>query len=183
MKIRPEARNIMIAFGSPTTELDARIQEEFSNLIDSPGALDSVAWQPLPLTALAQAYASANARVVSADPSFSVPDAIVNHLSDTSPAPLAPEWRAPLLSAVDEAGESYFTAASDDFNRGDTVSGAKNLCHAANCVVIGQAALHGWPHATDDDINAVVALATGTLPQNADEIYNLLQQLPATDST
>ena len=72
--------------------------------------------------------------------------------------------------------ESYFTAASDDFNRGDTVSGAENLCHAANCVVIGQPALHGWPHATDDDINVVVALATGTLPQNADETYNLLQQ-------
>lgn len=180
MEIRPEARNIMIAFGSPTTELDARIQEDISKLINSLDAFDSVDWQPLPLTALAQAYANANARVVVEDPNSSFLDAIVNYLADTPPAPLAPEWRAPLLAAVDEASESYFTAASNDFKRGDTVSGTANLCYAANCFVIGQAALHGWPHATDDDdTNAVVALATGTLPRNADEIYNLLQQAPS----
>ena len=180
MRIRPEARNIMIAFGSPSAGLNARIQDEISNLIDSLDAFDSVAWQPLPLTALAQAYSSANARVVSADPNFSGLGAIVNYLADTPPAPLAPEWRAPLLSAVDEASESYFTDARNDFKRGDTVSGTENLCYAANCVVIGQAALHGWPHATDDDdTNAVVALATGTLPQNAGEIYDLLQQAPS----
>ena len=100
--------------------------------------------------------------------------------STTSRIPRRLPWHqsgAPLLAAVDEASESYFTSARNDFNRGDTVSGTGNLCHAANCFVIGQAALHGWPHATDDDdINAVVALATDTLPQNADEIYKPLQQ-------
>ena len=147
------------------------------SLIDSLVAFDSVAWQPLPLTALAQAYA--NARTIAVDLPFSFPDAVVNYLADTPPAPLAPELCEPLLDAVDQASESYFTAARNDFKRGDTVSGTENLCYAANCAVIGQAALHGWPHATDDDdTNAVVALATGTLPQDADEVYNLLMQAP-----
>ena len=179
MKIRPEAREIMIAFGSPSAELGTQVRETALNLIGSLDAFDSVAWQPLPLTSPAQAYASANARVASSDPNFSVSNAMVNYLADTPPAPLAPEWRMPLLSAVGEASESYFTSARIDLKRGDTVSGTENLCHAANWVVIGQAALHGWPHATEeDDINAVVALATGTLPQSADELYNLLQQAP-----
>ncbi len=177
MKIRPEAREIMIAFGSPGVELGAQPRETAVSLIDSLVAFDSVAWQPLPLTALAQAYA--NAQAVSADPPFSVPDTVVNYLADTPPAPLASELRSPLLDAVEQASESYFTAARNDFKRGDTVSGTENLCYAANCAVIGQAALHSWPHATDDDdTNAVVALATGTLPQSADELYNLLQQAP-----
>ena len=178
MKIRPEARQIMIAFGSPSAELGAQTRETALNLIDSLAAFDSVAWQPLPLTALAQAYA--NAQAVSADPPFSGPDDVVNYLADTPPAPLAPELRSPLLDAVDQASESYFTAARNDFKRGDTASGTENLCYAANCAVIGQAALHGWPHATEeDDTNAVVALATGTLPQDADEVYNLLMQAPS----
>lgn len=178
MEIRPEARTIMIAFARPASPLDATIQEQFLKLIDSLDALDSVEWQPLPLTALAQAYA--NAQVVLADPPFGAPDAVVNYLLDTPPAPLNAEWRTPLLTAVDQASEHYFAAARNDFNLGDTVSGTENLYHAANCAVIGQAALHGWPHATDDDdTNAVVALATGTLPQNPGEIYNLLQQAPS----
>ena len=178
MKIRPEARQIMIAFGSPSAELGAQTRETALNLIDSLAAFDSVAWQPLPLTALTQAYA--NAPAVSADPPFSVPDDVVNYLADTPPAPLAPELRSPLLDAVNQASESYFTAARNDFKRGDTASGTENLCYAANCAVIGQAALHGWPHATEeDDTNAVVALATGTLPQDADEVYNLLMQAPS----
>ena len=178
MKIRPEAREIMIAFGSPSADFGAQPREIAVSLIDSLVEFDSVAWQPLPLTALAQAYA--NAQAVPADPPFSVNDTVVNYLAETSPAPLASELRSPLLDAVDQASESYFTAARNDFHRGDAVSGTENLCHAANCAVIGQAALHGWPHATDDDdTNAVVALATGTLPQSADEIYDLLQQAPS----
>ena len=177
MEIRPEARTIMMAFARPKTELDASIQGNILKAIDALTNFDSVEWQPLPLTALAQAFA--NAQLVALAPPFGVSDAFANYLSDTSPAPLAPEWRMPLLTAVDEASEHYFTAAQNDFDLGDTVSGTENLCHAANCAVIGQAALHGWPHATDDDdTNAVVALATGTLPRNADEIYNLLQQAP-----
>ena len=178
MKIRPEAREIMIAFESPIAGINARIQDNISNLIDSLDAFDSVPWQPLPLTALAQAYA--NVQVVAVDPPFRVNDTVVNYLADTPPAPLAPEWHAPLLAAVDQASESYFTVARNDFDRGDTISGTENLCYAANCVVIGQAALHGWPHATDDDdTNAVVALATGTLPRDADEVYDLLRQAPS----
>ena len=180
MKIRPEARNIMVAFGSPKAELAPRLQEETWGLINSLDTFDSAEWQPLPLTAFAQAYGSAKAWVVSADQSSDVSDAITNYLADTPPAPLAPEWHAPLLAAVDQASESYFTVARNDFDRGDTISGTENLCYAANCVVIGQAALHGWPHATDDDdTNAVVALATGTLPQSAGEVYDLLRQAPS----
>ena len=177
MKIRPEAREIMIALGSPSADFGAQTREIAMSLIDSLVAFDSVAWQPLPLTALAQAYA--NARAAAVEPPFSVPDTVVNYLADTHPAPLSSELHAPLLDAVDQATESYFSAARNDFKRGDTVSGTENLCYAANCAVIGQAALHGWPHATeDDDTNAVVAIATGTLPQNADEVYNLLMQAP-----
>ena len=177
MKIRPEAQQIMIAFGSPSAEIGAQAQETALNLIDSLAAFDSVAWQPLPLTALAQAYA--NIQVVEAELPF-VRDTVVNYLAYTQPAPLTPELRSPLLAAVDEASVSYFNAARDGFKRGDTVSGTENLCYSANCVVIGHAASRGWPHATEeDDTNAVVALATGTLPQSADEVYNLLMQAPS----
>ena len=141
MKIRPEAREIMIALGSPSADFGAQTREIAMSLIDSLVAFDSVAWQPLPLTALAQAYP--NARPIAVDLPFSFPAAVVNYLADTPPAPLPPELRSPLLDAVDQASESYFTAAQNDFNRGDAVSGTENLCYAANCAVIGQAAIHG----------------------------------------
>ena len=177
MEIRPEARKILIAFGISTNEIEAGIQEKFLNLFDSLGNFDSVVWQPLPLTALVQAYA--NVLAGPTDPPVDALDAVANYLTEAPPAPLAPELRTPLLTAVEEASESYFTAARDDFNRGDTISGTRNLCYAANCAVIGQAAIHGWPHATDDDdVKAVVALATGTLPQNPGDVYDLLQQAP-----
>ena len=179
MEIRPEAKTILVAFGIPSTELDAGIQEESWSLINSLATLDSVGWRALPLTALAQAYVNANVPAVAADQDFVVPDDVVSYLTEIPPAPLAPELREPLLAAVNQASESYFTAARNDFDRGDTASGTQNLCYAANCAVIGQAAIHGWPHATEeDDVKAVVALATGTLPQNPGDVYNLLMQAP-----
>ena len=178
MEIRPEARAIMIAFDRLRTERDALIQGTIMQAIDALMSFDSVEWQSLPVTGLAQAFA--HAQLVAEAPLFGVSDAYTDLLLDTPPASLAPEWRMPLLTAVDEATEYYFAAARNDFNLGDTVSGTENLCYAANCAVIGQAAIHGWPHATEeDDVKAIVALATGTLPQNPGDVYNLLQQAPS----
>lgn len=175
MEIRPEARTIMIAFARPPKGPDDQVQQQILVLIDALANFDSTEWQPLPLTALIHAYATAN--IINAHQLLGATNTAVNCLPDTPPAPLPPEWRARLLVAVDRASEYYFRAANNDFDLGSIVSGTENLCHAANCAVIGQAALRGWPHATDDDdTNAVVALATGTLPQNSDEIYNLLRQ-------
>ncbi len=67
------------------------------------------------------------ARVVAADPALGTPDGRVKYLAETPPAPLAPELRSPLLTAVDEASGSYFTAARNDFKRGDTVSSTVTL--------------------------------------------------------
>ena len=178
MEIRPEAQTIMIALTRPATEPNPQIQQQVLDLINSLAALNSIEWEPMPLTAPAHAYT--NADPIGVEVSFHAFTAIVNYLSNTPPAPLAPEWREPLLTAVDRASQYHFNAARNDFDPGDIVSGTESLCLAANCAVIGQAALHGWPHATDDDdINAVVALATGALPENAGEIYDLLQQAPS----
>lgn len=178
MEIRPEAKRIMLAFGIPTTELHAGTREESLAWINSMDSFDSSAWQPMPLTALVQAYT--NVLALPSDPLNGVEDAVANYLAETPPAPLVLELHTPLLTAVDEASESYFTAAREDFDSGDTVSGTQNLCYAANCAVIGQAAIHGWAHATDDDdVRAIVALATGTLPQNPGDVYNLLMHAPS----
>ena len=51
----------------------------------------------------------------------------------------------------------------------------EHLCSGIICSIAAIAASKGWPHADrDDDLNAVVALATGTLPQEAGQIYELL---------
>lgn len=178
MEIRPEAQTIMIALARPATEPNPQIQQQVLDLINSLAALNSIEWEPMPLTALAQAHT--NADIIGVEMSFHAFTAVVNYLSNTRPAPLAPEWCGPLLTDVDRASEYHFNAARNDFDLGDIVAGTESLCLAANCAMVGQAALHGWPHATDDDdINAVVALATGVLSENAGEIYDLLQQAPS----
>lgn len=177
METCPEARKIMTAFGCAGAERDDPSQSNIPKLINSLYAFDSMAWQLLLRTGLAQAYA--NVPAVSADAPFSIPDAVVNYLAEIPPVLLAPELRAPTLAAVDQTRASYFTTARNDFKRGNTLSSAEYLCYATNYAVIGQAVRYGWPHATaDDDTNAVVDLSTGTLQQNANAVYSLLHQAP-----
>ena len=87
MDIRPEARTIMIELARPATEPNPQIQQQVLDLINSLAALNSIEWEPMPLTALAQAHT--NADTIGAEVSFHAFTAVVNYLSNTPRFP----WR------------------------------------------------------------------------------------------
>ena len=155
-----------VIFG-PATE------EEVTNLIQAVSEWDNNIWQPYPLTALATAAKlpiTGHAGLV---------NHVQNYLADTAPLPIDVAWHAPFLDVVQDASEHYFTDARRRFELGDYLSATEDLCSAVNCVVIGQAAIHGWPHAdVKDDLSTIAALATGTLPHSLDEAVGLLENSP-----
>ena len=173
MEIRHEAHTIMSmlpdgkhAFITGSTERVAELVQALSNA-------DIEVWHPYPINALATGLttASNSEDVLPAQ----ISESFLNYLSDTPPGPLSQGWRQPILEAVHGAGEHYFNAADRNFQLGDMRSAAHDLCSAVNCAVIGQAAIHGWPHAdAGNDINTVLGLDTGTLPTDLTQFTALI---------
>lgn len=134
-------------------------------------------WNPCPVNAIATGLLHATRQPES--PASEVSAACLNYLRNTTPESLPDIWLGPLLGAVADAGESYFSAAQQDFDAQDIVSGAANLSLAVNCAIIGQAAIRGWPHAdADADINTIVGLASGRLPTSITEFNDIIDAMP-----
>ena len=90
--------------------------------------------------------------------------------------PITDEWRRAIQESAEEATQEYFHKASTYFEGNQRERATECLCSAIICSVAATAALMGWPHRDrDDDMNTVVALATGSLPAEGAGVYELLQ--------
>ena len=174
MEIRPEANAIISIFPELTRSLS---RGQVAEMIEALSNYDDKGWDRYPVNAITTGLTYAASQPES--PDGEVSQAFLNYLTDTTPGALPNSWRAPLLEAVDGAGETYFAAAQQDFDVQDISSGAINLFRAVNCAIIGQAAIRGWPHAdADADINTIVGLASGQLPTSIAEFNEIIDATP-----
>ena len=177
MEIRPEANAIISILPERAGVFFAGPPGQVAELIEALSDYDIKGWDPYPVNAIATGLIYAASQPESPDDEVS--QAFLNYLADTTPEALPDSWRAPLLEAVDGAGETFFAAAQRDFDVQDIASGAKNLFLAVNCAIIGQAAIRGWPHAdADADINTIVGLASGQLPTSITEFNEIIEAMP-----
>ena len=174
MEIRPEASAIFSILPELTRSFS---RGQVAEMIEALSDYDVKGWEPYPVNAIATGLIYAASQPES--PDVEVSQAFLKYLTDTTPVALPDSWRASLLEAVEDAGETYFAAAQQDFDVQDIVSGAINLSRAVNCAIIGQAALRGWPHAdADADINTIVGLASGQLPTSITEFNEIIDAMP-----
>lgn len=90
--------------------------------------------------------------------------------------PIAERWQQAIQESASEASEEYFAKASAAFKEGHPENATDHLCSAIICSIAAIAAVMGWPHRDPgDDLDVVVALATGSLPPEGEGIYELLQ--------
>ena len=90
--------------------------------------------------------------------------------------PITDQWSSAIRESAEETAQEYFHKASICFDDGQHEQATEHLCSAVICSIAAIAALMGWPHRDrDDDLNAVVALATGSLPEHGQSIYQMLQ--------
>ncbi len=174
MEIRPEANAIISIFPELTRSFS---RGQVAEMIETLSDYDVKGWDPYPVNAIATGLIYAASQPES--PDGEVLQAFLNYLTDTIPEALPNSWRSPLLEAVEDAGETYFAAAQQDFDLQDITAGAINLFRAVNCAIIGQAAIRGWPHAdADADINTIVGLASGKLPTSVPEFNEIIDAMP-----
>lgn len=165
MEIRPEANAIISILPERAPTFISGPPEQVAELIQALSDYDVEWWNHHPVNAIATGLRHAASQPEL--PNGEISQTCLNYLTDTTPESLPDNWRRPLLEAIDGAGENYFKAAQRDFDEQDVASGATNLCMAVNCAIIGQAAIRGWPHAdADADINTIVGLASGQLPNS-----------------
>ena len=94
----------------------------------------------------------------------------------TFPTPISDQWVNAIQEAAAEAAEKYFRKAAIYFEKNQHEQATECLCSAIICSIAATAALLGWPHRDhEDNLRTVVALATGSLPEEGENIYKLLQ--------
>ena len=90
--------------------------------------------------------------------------------------PITGIWIDAIKYSADAARKSHFQKAGVHFNEGREREATEELCKAITCSVAAIAARQRWPHQSKQDLaNTITALATGTMPQEHDDIYELLQ--------
>ena len=90
--------------------------------------------------------------------------------------PITDQWQRAIQESAEETAQEYFRKATAYFDDEQDEQATECLCSAIVCSIAATAALLGWPHQDrDDDLRAVVALATGSLPPEGESIYKLLQ--------
>lgn len=91
-------------------------------------------------------------------------------------APIAEQWSDAIRQSAEEAAQEYFHKASICFDEGKDEQATKHLCSAIICSIAAIAALMEWPYRDQhDDLNAIIALATGSWPAKGENIYRMLQ--------
>lgn len=101
------------------------------------------------------------------------------HLGEFT-TPMSHDWARAIKESASDATSRHFLNATSCFEEAKPLQGAEHLTSGVVCSIAAIAALKGWPHADrEDDLNVVVGLATGRLPQNPNQIYTLLQSAPA----
>ena len=90
--------------------------------------------------------------------------------------PITGIWVQAVLHAAEAARKSHFQKAREYFDKGEEGGATEELCKAITCSVAAIAAQQGWPHQSQEDLgNAVTALATGALPKEGEDIYQMLE--------
>ena len=90
--------------------------------------------------------------------------------------PITDQWSSAIRESAEDVAQEYFHKASICFDEGHHEQATEHLCSAIICSIAAIAALMGWPHRNrDDDLLAVVGLATGSLPVEGESIYQLLR--------
>lgn len=89
---------------------------------------------------------------------------------------ISDRWGAAIEQSAKDATEDYFHKATEFFKIGDDEEATEHLCSAIVCSIATTGALLGWPHQnSDEDLRIVVGLATGSLPEEGESIYEVLQ--------
>lgn len=90
-------------------------------------------------------------------------------------APITDLWSSAIRESAEEAAEEYFRKASVCFDNGQREEATEHLCSAVICTIAALAAVMGWPHRDrEDDLNAMIGIATGALPGPGDSVYEML---------
>ena len=94
--------------------------------------------------------------------------------------PITDIWVQAVIHAAEAARKSHFQKAREYFDKGEEGEATEELCKAITCSIAAIAARQGWPHQSQEDLgNAVTALATGTLPKEGEDIYQMLESASA----
>ena len=89
--------------------------------------------------------------------------------------PLTDHWREVLQEVAEQATEEHLERAETLFGEEKIVEAAEEMTHAVVCQVAAIAAGRGWPHSEENQIyDAVTALATGRIPEEAEDTYKLM---------
>ena len=90
--------------------------------------------------------------------------------------PISEEWQNTIYEVATQAAYEYFDAAQRLFDSGQPLPATERLTDAITASIAAIAARKGWPHSNDMDIaNAVTALATGQMPDETADLYELMQ--------
>ena len=89
--------------------------------------------------------------------------------------PLTDHWREVLQEVAEQATKEHLERAEALFGEEKTVEAAEEMTHAVVCQVAAIAASRGGPHSEEKQIyDAVTALATGRIPEEAEDTYKLM---------
>ena len=90
--------------------------------------------------------------------------------------PISDEWQKAIDEVATQAAHEHFAAAQQLFNSNQPLRATERLSDAVTASIAAIAARKGWPHSNDMDIaNAVTALATGQMPEENEDLYELMQ--------
>ena len=90
--------------------------------------------------------------------------------------PISEEWQNTIDEVATQAAYEHFDAARQLFDSGQPLPATERLTDAITASITAIAARKGWPHSNDTDIaNAVTALATGKMPDETADLYELMQ--------
>ena len=90
--------------------------------------------------------------------------------------PISEEWQNTIDEMATRAAYEYFDDARRLFDNGQPLPATERLTDAITASIAAIAARKGWPHSNDMDIaNAVTALATGQMPGETADLYELMQ--------
>ena len=90
--------------------------------------------------------------------------------------PISEEWQNIIEEVATQAAYEHFDAAQGLFDSGQPLPATERLTAAITASIAAIAARKGWPHSDNMDIaNAVAALATGQMPDESVDLYELMQ--------
>ena len=96
--------------------------------------------------------------------------------TDWTDAPITQDWHQAVQETADWLREAYFQRARTRFAEGLEKEATEELSRAIICSIATIAARMGWPHQTDEDIQAAVtALATGTYREEHEDLFEVIR--------